>query len=316
LPEFLFRNMASEIPLLTIVICTYNRAKFLPDCLDSIAHLQGNKAEFEALIVNNNSTDSTPAIIEQYIELYPTITFRAVLELKQGLSNARNRGVLEARGKYIAFVDDDAIVHPDYLQELKKFVTLNPEIMGFGGKILPVYVDGPEPKWMNPYSRSLFLSEVNYGDQIKRLTKDTQYPFGCNMVIKSDYFRQYESFDSAIGPMSKDGGRCDDKVLFLNMRARHFPVYYVPTLQVTHQIDTTRLTPTYIRKLSEGLGFSLKLLAKKEGHLATFRRSWDVVYKFVAACVLALGYVLMGRIAVASHLIQFRWWVLTGFFKA
>lgn len=302
-------------PLVSIVICTYNREKFLPDCLQSVDKLQANPGDYEVIVVDNNSTDTTAELIRDFIESHPHLPVRTVVETQQGLSNARNRGILEAKGHYVAFIDDDAILEPDYVTALKSFAATMPDVMGFGGKIIPTFVEGPEPKWSNPFSRSLFFSQVDYGDQTTELKKTNQYPFGCNMVIKKSYFDEYEPFDSAIGPMSKDGGRCDDKVLFLNMRRRSFPIYYVPGLKVIHQIDTTRLSASYIRKLSEGLGYSLRLLARKEGWLAVLKRGWDVLFKMAAALVLASGYALTGRWAVAVHLIQFRWWVLRGYMQ-
>jgi glucosyl-dolichyl phosphate glucuronosyltransferase len=300
-------------PVVSLVICTYNREKFLKDCLSAILILDASPQDFETIIVDNNSTDSTQEILHQFKQSNPALAIKIAIETKQGLSHARNRGIMESEGEYIAFIDDDAIPRRDYIQQLIKFARANPNIMGFGGKIIPSFIDGPAPKWTNPYSSSLFFSQVDFGDQVKLLTKDNQYPFGCNMVIKTSYFKEHETFDSAIGPISKDGGRCDDKVLFRNMRKKKFEVFYVPELYVTHQIDTHRLTNSYIRKLSEGLGYSLKLLAVKEGWLAILKRSWDVFFKMAASITLATGYTLTGRWAVAVHLIQFRWWVMRGY---
>ncbi len=303
-------------PIVSLVICTYNREKFLKDCLSAITILQSKPGDFETVIIDNNSTDNTPAITHQFKQSNPTLAIKIAIETKQGLSHARNRGIMESAGDYIAFIDDDAIPRADYIQQLIKFARANPNIMGFGGKIIPTFVDGPAPNWANPYSSSLFFSQVDFGDQVKLLTKDNQYPFGCNMVIKSSYFKEHETFDSAIGPISKDGGRCDDKVLFRNMRKKKFEVFYVPDLYVTHQIDTHRLNNNYIKKLSEGLGFSLQLLACKEGIIAYLKRTWDVLFKFVGACVLGLFYSLKGRFSIALHLIKYRYWVLLGYFKS
>jgi hypothetical protein len=115
--------------------------------------------------------------------------------------------------------------------------------------------------------------------------------------------------------MSKDGGRCDDKILFLNMRAQNFAIYYNSKLKVTHQIDTKRLTQSYIRKLSEGLGYSLRLLAEKEGNLAVLKRGLNNLYKFAGSLILALYYLIIGKPAISIHLVQFRWWVLNGYLK-
>lgn len=303
----------SNNPLVSIVICTYNRQNFLKDCLESLTRLKSSPDLYEIIIIDNNSTDQTNQIAQQFIQEHPYLNIKVEKELKQGLSNARNRGILESKGTYIAFIDDDALIDPFYVENLSKFVREFPQIQGFGGKIVPVFTDGQKPKWSNRFSQSLFFSAVNYGDGIKILHRKNQYPFGCNMVIKKTYFDRHDPFDSAIGPISKDGGRCDDKILFLEMRKHGYPIYYVPGLVVHHQIDTHRLTPDYIKKLSLGLGYSLRLLAQKEGKWSILKRGWGVTYKLAGTLILALLYLLRGKAAVAKHLIQYRWWVFKGY---
>src|ERR1051325_2688261 len=99
---------AGSLPL-TVAIPTYNRADFLRQTLAGIA-LQVFPGEFEVLVIDNNSTDHTRAVVAEFADAHPAP--RHVLETKQGLDHARNRAIAEARGEIIVFADDDILVKP------------------------------------------------------------------------------------------------------------------------------------------------------------------------------------------------------------
>ena len=103
--------------VLSILICTYNREHFLKQCLDSIIEQteQTNEKEIEVIIIDNNSSDNTKSLVESYNS---STKISYYLENKQGLSHARNAGVQIAKGNYIAFVDDDAIIIKEWLNFL------------------------------------------------------------------------------------------------------------------------------------------------------------------------------------------------------
>lgn len=99
----------------TLVIPTYNRYKLLKDLLESLEKVKvPENTEFDVLIVDNNSTDNTQAMVEAFIEK-KTLSLRCVIEKQQGASYARNRGVREASGSIICFLDDDEIVDEKWL---------------------------------------------------------------------------------------------------------------------------------------------------------------------------------------------------------
>ncbi|MFX6888208.1 glycosyltransferase, partial [Acinetobacter baumannii] len=77
---------------ISIVICTYNRAQYLPDALDSLHHQTIDKQLYEIIVVNNNSTDNTAEVCEAYIKKYRDLSITYLLETKQGASFARNSG--------------------------------------------------------------------------------------------------------------------------------------------------------------------------------------------------------------------------------
>ena len=103
---------------ITVILCTYNRRCSLPMALASLAaQVLPNGVEWETLIIDNNSTDDTRDIAEEYCRKFPD-RFRYVFEAQQGKSQALNRGIHEASGEVIAFIDDDVTAEPDWLAGL------------------------------------------------------------------------------------------------------------------------------------------------------------------------------------------------------
>lgn len=100
--------------LISIIIPCYNAKSYLPECIDSA--LQQVYKSIEIIVVDNNSTDDTLIILEQYQKKYPSI-IRVYTEKKQGAPAARNKGLLMAKGDWIQFLDADDIIYPKKIKE-------------------------------------------------------------------------------------------------------------------------------------------------------------------------------------------------------
>ena len=102
----------SNSELITIAICTYDRARNLRDTLESLHQMTVPVgAEPEVIVVDNNSTDDTESFVEA-LAARNSLSLRYLFEPKQGLSHARNCAVHAARGTYIIWTDDDVRVDP------------------------------------------------------------------------------------------------------------------------------------------------------------------------------------------------------------
>ena len=96
--------------MLSVIICTYNREKYIRPLLESLAANDLSVTEYEILLVDNNCTDNTRAVFETFAHEHADMTLRYVVETEQGLSAARNKGIREANGDILVYVDDDALV--------------------------------------------------------------------------------------------------------------------------------------------------------------------------------------------------------------
>ena len=108
-------HLVDDDGLVSVIVCTRNRSSMLDACLDRLAQL--TYSDLEIVVVDNApSDDSTRDLVETRAEGDPR--FRYVREARPGLSVARNRGLREARGTYLAYTDDDVAVDPEWIQGL------------------------------------------------------------------------------------------------------------------------------------------------------------------------------------------------------
>src|SRR5689334_14945335 len=131
--------------LITVGICTFNRAEKLRRTLDSLVAMRvPSDLAWEIVIVNNNSTDYTDDVISEYVRRLPV---RCELEPRHGKSNALNRAIDVAKGDYIVWIDDDVLVDAGWLTAYVEAFRRWPDAAIFGGRIIPRY-EAPIAKWV------------------------------------------------------------------------------------------------------------------------------------------------------------------------
>ena len=114
---------------LSIIIPVYNNARFLPRCIDSI--LQQTVQNYELILVDDGSTDTSGSICDSYSEKDSRIT--VIHQGNEGVSSARNKGLAVAKGRYVTFVDsDDAVDSNAYDAMLLKAETSSSDIVSCG----------------------------------------------------------------------------------------------------------------------------------------------------------------------------------------
>lgn len=120
------------MPKVSVIIATYNRAVHLSETLSTL--LKQNYQDFEILVVDDGSTDSTKEIMESYLKKYPHKA-KYLYQKNSGPSVARNKGIKEAKGDIVIFLDDDAIAAPNFVKKHLEAYRDN-HILGARGKIL------------------------------------------------------------------------------------------------------------------------------------------------------------------------------------
>jgi glycosyltransferase involved in cell wall biosynthesis len=237
------RNRAGAFVNVTVIVCTYNRCQSLAKALDSVAaSVLPDSVGWEVLVVDNNSKDRTREVVETYCRRYPR-QFRYLFESKQGKSHALNSGILEARGDVVAFMDDDVIVEPTWLQLLTAPLGSG-DCAGVGGRILPARAFVP-PKWLllnGPYSTGSMLALFDLGDQPGELREP---PFGTNMAFRKSVFGKYGAFRTDMGPCPGSELRNEDTEFGRRLLAGGERLWYEPSAIVYHAIPEERLERRY-----------------------------------------------------------------------
>lgn len=289
-------NESSQPLKVSIVICTYNRDKFIGEALDSLAKQTLAPENWEILIVNNNSNDTTESICKKFIEEHQELDVNYVMERQQGLSFARNRGIEDAKYDIITYIDDDAYAKPDFVEIVYTYFNENPNTVGIGGKIKPRY-EIEEPDWMNPYLYGV-VSAVDHGEKILKYSK--RYPVGCNMSYRKDMLKQAGGFNTNLK------WRSDDKFIYLSVKKISDEVYYIPTLEVEHTIDAYRTTDKCFEDITTKFGKAEYTRVKDEGRWPYFKKLVEFMYKLAGSFILMIGFMLKGQAKKGKYTFRYR----------
>ncbi|MDR2057895.1 MAG: glycosyltransferase [Dysgonamonadaceae bacterium] len=292
---------------LSLIVCTYNREKVLGKCLDHLTKQED--LDFELVLVNNKSTDNTDSLIRNFMNKYSHLTVKYFIENNQGLSYARNRGINEASGEYLVFLDDDAFAFPDYTRNFKNFIEKHPEFHAGGGKILPCWESG-QPQWMSKYLLSI-VSLLDLGDSVKLFT-GRSYPIGANMIIEKKLFDRLGLFNVQLGRKGGNLEGAEEKDFFLRTKGAGIPVYYIPNLVVEHWVPDSRLTREFFTKQALAIGYSEKIRAKNISSVEYLKSCLRELFKWGATGILFVGYILSGSYKKGAKLVEFRWKISKG----
>jgi glycosyltransferase involved in cell wall biosynthesis len=149
---------------ISVIVPTYNRAHIITMCLDSLVVQNYPKENYEIIVVNNNSSDNTKEIVRKYINNYPSVSIRNILEKRPGLVYARHTGAKHAKYDTLSFTDDDGILCKNWLKEVSNVFQANPEVAAVAGKIV-IKWDKEPPDWVKPYEG--LLGKLDYSDKTK-----------------------------------------------------------------------------------------------------------------------------------------------------
>ncbi|SMC26320.1 Glycosyltransferase, GT2 family [Desulfacinum hydrothermale DSM 13146] len=242
---------------LSVVICTYNRSYNLPRCLEGLARQQdAAQISWEVVLVDNNSRDNTARVAKRLAKRLP-LDLNYVFEGEQGLSAARNRGVRQARGRFLIFIDDDILVSSRWLRSAwDAFRSSGADAVG--GRI---HLDPgvPLPRWIDRELRG-FLGHQDYGESPLFLDGITRYPFGGNMAVTRQAFHRVGGFDTSYGRKG-EGKKAGE--LFKGMETNFFrrlaglggKIFYEPAMVVYHRVEPHQLRRSYFRKIHFNAGY-------------------------------------------------------------
>lgn len=289
--------------MLTAIICTYNRAKYIGPLLESIAANDLAKEEYEILLVDNNCTDNTREVCEAFAEAHKDVNFRYVVEPEQGLSAARNKGIKEAKGDLIVYIDDDALVDEWYLRTIVEYLNAHEDIDAVGGPIIPMY-ETEEPKWMAYHTKELVTGYLYQGEKVGPFKK--RYPGGGNAAFRAKVFERIGLFNTNLGRKGNGLMGSEEKDIFDKMQTHNMQVLYLPKMILHHIIPQSKLEADYFNRLTFQIGISERQRTLAISKSKYLQRLFMELIKWAGTLVLLCVYTISFHPAKGWKLVQFR----------
>ncbi|MGH7233318.1 MAG: glycosyltransferase [Nitrospiraceae bacterium] len=294
----------------SVIICTYNRSANLKAALSSLAQMNLPGAlQWEVIVIDNNSTDDTKKVVAEFAR--SALVVKYIFEPVQGLSHARNRGVRESNGAVLSFIDDDVVVAPDWLLEVRNAFHQY-QVACVGGRV-PLRKNLITPKWWHEdYDNA--IGACDKGDEI--IVADAEYlgliGIGANLSFKRGAFEKHGDFRTDLGRIGASLLMGEEAEFCNRLKTNGELLIYYPKAVVYQCPDIHRMTKRYVQRwffrIGEWLYLQdqlLKVNAERQVKLILGVPRW--MYKVAARNGLSLLYLyLRARPKDAFHeVVQF-----------
>lgn len=259
----------------SIVVCTHNRASMLADCIESLLNQTVNKNRFEIIIVDNNSTDNTEAIVREFAKNNSNITY--LQEKITGYSAPRNCGWKNASGKIIAYIDDDEIAAPDWLESIEKAFQISEKPDIVGGIYLGQY-DVTPPDW---FTESMDQTNKNRPKEILDQQKKS-FLAGGNIAFKKEVLEKLDGFSNNFNMKNNVLIMGEDTDICKRAMSAGFQLYYDPKIKIYHRINHNNYNIELRKLKASRIGMSARFVF---GRLSFFSHHFK--YLTYSAMILA-----------------------------
>lgn len=241
----------------TIAICTYNGEQRIAEVLERLT-AQANTENFswEILIIDNNSTDRTARLIQDYQANWSSpYPLRYCLETRQGLAFARQCAVENARGEWVGFIDDDNLPETHWVAAAHTFGQTHPKAGAYGGIIRGQFEAEPPPGFekvasfflVGERSTQQFIYEKRYGI----------LPPGAGLVVrKQAWLENVPAVLFLKGRVGNSMLASEDLEAVTYIQKGGWEVWYNPEMALDHKIDRHRLEQDYLVSLVRGIGLA------------------------------------------------------------
>lgn len=250
-------------PLLSVVICTHNpRAAFLARTIAALREQSPPRSDWELLVVDNASAPPVASTLD--VSWHPAA--RIISEPKIGVAWARVRGIAEARGELILFVDDDNLLAPDYFARVVEIAAAWPQLGLWGcGNYEPEWETPPAPH-LTDYLSCLAVHRAPRDRWSNQLFDYPATPATAGMCVRTTVARHYATEFAnnprrrALGRSGGGLGACEDHDLAFTAIPLGHGIGVFTSLRMIHLMPTARVQESYLLRLVEGHSYSAVLL--------------------------------------------------------
>jgi glycosyltransferase involved in cell wall biosynthesis len=247
-----------------VIVRTYNRSCMIQDAIASIMAADRTGIELKVLIVDNNSTDDTPAVLAQIAQHYGE-NIQLLVEQRPGGQMALNAGIAASTAPVIAFFDDDERVSNQWLQIIAHEFS-DPQTDFIAGPYEPVW-ETAQPDWI-PSGFGGALGIIDNGPVRRKFTPD----FNA-MLTQGNCAVRREIFDQA-GPYPPELKTAEDRWLFAWLMANDKTGYYCPDFSISHMMQESRLSRTYFRQWAKREGRDVAVCQQLASEPSFLRKGW------------------------------------------
>ncbi|MGI9315975.1 MAG: glycosyltransferase family 2 protein [bacterium] len=234
-------------PIISVVICTFNRCSQLSEMLESLGGAAAMIKEqfYEIIVIDNNSSDQTRKVVEQH---RTELSIRYVFEPLQGLSHARNRALRVFTGDWLLFTDDDVVLDSNWLQSYLNLI-LNQTASSFiGGRIVPLWRE-PAPRWLQDEDLAFFpglLMKYDLGTSDRSFDSTDPIPFGASFAICRPLVEAIGKFRTDLGVTGNVPARGEETEYLTRAMKHGFSGYYCGQSLCHHVVDQSRLSLRFL----------------------------------------------------------------------
>ncbi|MEY2446752.1 MAG: glucosyl-dolichyl phosphate glucuronosyltransferase [Acidimicrobiaceae bacterium] len=243
--------MTQSVHHVTVVVPTRRRPAALDRVLHGLARQRDPGVPWDVVVVDNDTGPGTAATSSRAALAALAVPVRVVVEPALGAANARNRGITEAGGTIVAFIDDDVVPDDDWLQRLVEPL-LNDRCEAVGGQVR-LDASGPRPRWLSSWLLP-YLSHFHPSDQevdLASVPSDVltePYVLTANAAFTAEVLDRTGGFDPQLG--TRDGVPFGNEELRLcrQVLAGGGRIRYLPTARVVHELPPSRLRRSYFAR--------------------------------------------------------------------
>jgi glycosyltransferase involved in cell wall biosynthesis len=257
-------------PAVSVVVSTYNRAALLKSAIESICG-QRTHLPFELIVVDNNSTDATAAVVRDYAALDPRV--RCLFEPKQGVAHGRNAGIAAARADLLLFTDDDVVPSETWIERMAEVCAAKPDCGCVGGCVLPLWL-APPPAWLTErHWAPLGLIQHPAAEQFDAANRKCLIT--GNMAVRREVFERVGTFSAEFQRVKGGAGTIEDR----EFQERYFNIggkcWFDPSIVARGWVPPDRLRKSYHRRWHFGHG-KMNALLRDPGFEASRIRLFGV----------------------------------------
>lgn len=244
---------------ISVVICAYTEARW-QELIAAVDSMQQQTLPPREIVV---VIDHNPVLLARSREQFGSDRVVVVENRQaQGLSGARNSGIAAARGEIIAFMDEDAVAAPDWLERLSAAYA-DPAVLGVGGLIEPLWLAG-RPAWLPEEFQ--WVVGCSYRG-LPETTAPVRNLIGCNMSFRREVFEAVGGFRDGIGRIGARPLGCEETELCIRVQQRWTEglLLYEPGARVLHRVPASRGRVAYFTSRCYAEGLSKALVARFVG---------------------------------------------------